>query len=329
MKYVEVVAEASSTETLIGVADKVKALDIRFFPVGEDGMRPCRMLIKDNHLQDALDITQSLLGAQATARIVVLPVDTILPKPDIEEDEVEEKAPETRESLLNTVEFNCRIDRDVIALMFLSALVASIGLIENSPAVVIGAMVIAPLLGPNLALSLGTALGELKLMRKAAKALAVGVLIALAVSSVVGLIWPEGFGESHELTSRTLVGMDAIALALASGAAAALSLTTGLSSILVGVMVAVALLPPAAAVGLSLGIGHWNGALGAAMLLAVNIVCINLSAKLVFLFKGMHPRKGVEAERARKVTYVYIGGWLVTLILLMVAIAWKKSYFTF
>ena len=88
MKYVEVVAEATSTDTLIGIADKVKALDIRFFPVGDDGMRPCRMLVRDDHLQEALDITQSLLGAQMTARIVVLPVETILPKPDIEEEEV-------------------------------------------------------------------------------------------------------------------------------------------------------------------------------------------------------------------------------------------------
>lgn len=326
MKYVEVVAEASSTQTLVGVADKVKAEDIRFGPIGEDDMRPCRLLVRDDRLQEALDLTQSLLGAQICSRIVVMPIETILPKPEIAEEEVEEKAPETRERLLATVERNCRLDRDVLGLIFLSALVASIGLIEDSPAVVIGAMVIAPLLGPNLALSLGTALGELALVRKSALTLAVGVLISLGVSITVGLLWPGEFGDSRELTSRTLVGMDSVALALASGAAAALSLTTGLSSILVGVMVAVALLPPAAAIGLMLGSAQWTGAIGAALLLAVNIVSINLAAKLVFLTKGIHPRKGVDADRARKVTLVYVFGWLVTLGGLMLAIYLKKRY---
>ncbi|QID17284.1 TIGR00341 family protein [Nitrogeniibacter mangrovi] len=326
MKYVEIVAEASSTQTLIGVADKVRALDVRFGPIGDDGMRQARLLLRDDRVQETLDLAQTLLGAQAQARVIVLPVEAVVPKPELEEEEAEDKAPELRETLLSNVERNCRLDRDVVGLIFLSALVATIGLIEDSPAVVIGAMVIAPLLGPNLALSLGTALGELKLVRQSARTLLVGVLISLAVSIGVGLLWPSSFAGSHELGARTLVGMDSVALALASGAAAALSLTTGLSSVLVGVMVAVALLPPAAAVGLMVGSAHWQDAVGAALLLAVNIVCINLAAKLVFLAKGIHPRKGVEAERARKVTIVYVIGWLITLACLMLAIYAKQVY---
>jgi len=325
MKYLEVVAEASSTPTLIAVADKVKAFDIRFGPIGDDGMRLCRLLVREDRSQEALDTLQTLLGAQHEARIVVLPIEATWPKPDPVVDEREETATEMRESLLATVERNCRVDRDAIGLIFLSTVVAAIGLIENSPAVVIGAMVIAPLLGPNLALSLGTALGELGLVRKSARALVTGVALALAISAVVGLVWPDDFTGSRELTTRTLVGLDAVALALASGAAAALSLTTGLSSILVGVMVAVALLPPAAAAGLMIGIAHWPEAIGAGLLLAVNIVCINLAAKLVFVVKGIHPRKGVDAERARRVTLVYVIGWLVTLAVLMTMIWLRRS----
>ena len=112
--------------------------------------------------------------------------------------------------------------------------------------------------------------------------------------------------------------MDSVALALASGAAATLSLTTGLSSVLVGVMVAVALLPPAATLGLMLGSGHAAQAIGAALLLAVNIVSVNLAAKLVFLIKGVRPRTWVEKDKARRAMLSYITVWVVTLIILII-----------
>jgi uncharacterized hydrophobic protein (TIGR00341 family) len=324
MKYLEVVAEAGSTQTLVALADKVKAFDIRFGPIGDDGMRTVRFLLREDRSQECLDLLETLLGAQTLARIVVLPIEATWPKPDPVVDEKEASATTMRESLLAAVEHSGRIDRNAIGLIVLSTLVAAIGLIEDSPAVVIGAMVIAPLLGPNLALSLGTALGELALVRRAALALVVGVALAVALSALVGLVWPGDFAGSHELSARTLVGLDTVALALASGAAAALSLTTGLSAVLVGVMVAVALLPPAAAAGLMIGVADWPAATGAALLLAVNIVCINLAAKLVFILKGIHPRKGVDAERARRVTAVYVVGWLVTLSALLVAI-WLRG----
>lgn len=100
--------------------------------------------------------------------------------------------------------------------------------------------------------------------------------------------------------ARTRLGYDSIALALASGAAGALSLTTRLPSALVGVMVAVALLPPAVALGYTLGAGQLKLAGGAAALLAVNIVCVNLSAQLVFFSKGIKPRTWLERRAARQ-----------------------------
>ena len=113
----------------------------------------------------------------------------------------------------------------------------------------------------------------------------IGFHHALSLSFALGAVW-QGELNSFELMSRTRVGFDSIALALVSGAAAVLSMATGLSSVLVGVMVAVALLPPCAVVGIMLGAGEYDLAAGAGLLLAVNIVCVNLSAKLVFLFKG-------------------------------------------
>ncbi|MDZ7803496.1 DUF389 domain-containing protein [Thiohalophilus sp.] len=91
--------------------------------------------------------------------------------------------------------------------------------------------------------------------------------------------------DSQELLLRTDVGLEGIALALASGMAAGLSLTSGVSATLVGVMVAVALLPPAATLGLMLGAGNYQYALGALLLLAVNVVCVNLAESVQILVK--------------------------------------------
>jgi uncharacterized hydrophobic protein (TIGR00341 family) len=185
--------------------------------------------------------------------------------------------------------------------------------------VVVGAMVIAPLLSPNIALALGTALGDTSLMLKAARTNGVGIGLALVLSLVIGLVWPVDI-RSHELMARTDVGMESIALALASGAAAVLSITTGLSSVLVGVMVAVALLPPTATLGLMLGAGQFQHALGAGLLLAVNIVCVNLAAKVVFLAKGIHPRTWWERKKARRAMALYILIWVASLALLVAVI---------
>ncbi|ALP54398.1 hypothetical protein Tel_15275 [Candidatus Tenderia electrophaga] len=319
MKYIEVIADDGSSATVAAIAAKVKALDFRFGMRDDAGMRQMRMLVSDNQLQAALDTLQNVLGAQPSARIVVLPVETSLPKADESERKQARSATAARESLYEQVEKNGRLDSNYLILVGLSTIVAAIGLIENNIAVVIGAMVIAPLLGPNLALSLGTALGDVALMRKSAKTLFAGVLLAVALAALLGAFWP-GDLSSPELTLRTVAEYDSIVLALASGAAAALSLTTGLSSVLVGVMVAVALLPPAATLGLMLGAGNTTPAMGAALLLAVNIVCVNLSSKLVFFLKGIRPRTWLEKETATRAMRVYILGWLVTLAVLIVII---------
>ena len=319
MKYVEVVADAGSADTVSAIADKHEVADYRAGVVGEDGLQPMRLLVADDKLQPVLDSLQTLLGAQPAVRIVVLPVEIALPKPSEEERKEEDAATAARESLYDGVEKNARLDLNFLVLVFLSTVVAAIGLIENSVAVVIGAMVIAPLLGPNLAFGLGTALGDVSLMRESVLTTAAGIALAVAVSVGIAMIWPFDI-VSPELASRTRVGLDSVALALASGAAAALSLTTGLSSVLVGVMVAVALLPPAVTLGLMVGHGDFGLAMDAGLLLAINLVCVNLACKVVFMIKGIHPRTWLEKEKAHHAMVIYILGWVVTLVILMAVI---------
>ena len=278
MKYVEVVANEGSAGTIQAIAEKAGAQDVRFGMVGEDKMQATRILVTSDKLQWVLDALQHILGAQPTAKIMVLNVEAFMPDLDEEASKRKDASVASREAIYGDVKKNARLNINFFVLLMLSTIVAAIGLIENNVAVVIGAMVIAPLLGPNLALSLGTALGDFDLVKLSIKTLLTGIIVAIALSLGIGFLWHTDL-TSPELMSRTVAGFDTVALALASGAAGALSLTTGLSSTLVGVMVAVALLPPAATIGLMLSQGHASLAIGAALLLAVNIVCVNLASK--------------------------------------------------
>ena len=144
------------------------------------------------------------------------------------------------------------------------------------------------------------------------------------MSFLIGLTGWVDLG-STELMSRTDVGLESVALALASGAAAALSMTSGLPSVLVGVMVAVALLPPTAALGMLLGGGYVSVAAGAGLLLAINIVSVNLAAKIVFMFKGVRPRTWLEQRKARQSTAANLIFWLVSLSILVGVILLRQS----
>jgi len=153
-------------------------------------------------------------------------------------------------------------------------------------------------------------------MIDSAKTIVLGVSIAIVLPYFMAHILSIPL-DGHEVLMRTHVGFDSVILALASGAAAALSITTGLSGVLVGVMVAVALLPPATVFGLMLGDERFDLAFNAGILLAINIVSINLSSKIVFLLKGISPRTWFEKEKAKHAMEWYISIWVITLIVLM------------
>jgi len=324
MKIIEVTAEQGNIDTVSGIAEQHKAQDFRLGYKGEDGRQAMRLLVADEQAQSVLDALQSALTAQPKVQIIVIPVEAVLPRPPEPVEKPKDKTAATREALYDSIEKNTRLDTNFVVLVLLSTVVATIGLIENNVAVVIGAMVIAPLLGPNLALALGTSLGDTDLIWKALRTNMAGIGLTLLLSWFIGLVGYVDLG-SAELMARTDVGLDSVALALASGAAAVLSMTTGLPSVLVGVMVAVALMPPATTLGIMLGSGHHEYAIGAGLLLAVNIVCLNLAAKVVFLLRGIGPRTWWEKEKARRATFTYIAIWIVSLIILLIAVySWHE-----
>lgn len=197
-----------------------------------------------------------------------------------------------------------------VVMTVLSGIIATAGLLLDSPATVVGSMVIAPLIGPAMAAAVGSVVGDSELFRRGIVLQMLGVLVAIMAATAFSIfvqltnlvppgLDPLSFSEVEERLSPNFLSL---AVAIGAGVAGALSLMTGISAALVGVMIAVALIPPAATVGIGIAYGEPALALGSAVLTAVNVLSINLAALVVLWYGGYHPEHFFRRDRARIAT---------------------------
>ncbi len=286
------------------------------------GVACINLLIEAGASEPVMDRLEQEFSGRPEFHVVLLPVEATAPRPE-EEPKTAEEPPKggriSREELYAEATQGIEVTSSFVALVALSVVVAAVGLVRDNTAVVIGAMVIAPLLGPNVTLSLATTLGDMSLARRSVAANLVGVGLVLALSALIGaIVHPDPTVPS--ILSRTSVGLSDVAVAFAAGAAGAIAYTSGIAGPVIGVMVAVALVPPLVTSGLLLGSGHVGQALGALHLTAVNLICINLSGVGTFLARGVRPRTWWEESRARKAARLAIALWSVLLVLLVAAL---------
>ncbi|MBW4046847.1 MAG: TIGR00341 family protein [Proteobacteria bacterium] len=295
-----------------------------------DGEVLIRILLDAEQIEAVLDLLGNRYTNEEGYRAVILPVEATLPRARADIDatrgqaRTEEKSPERigREELYEDIKEAAHCSRVYLVMVVLSTIVAAIGLYDNSVAIVIGAMVIAPLLGPNMAMALATTLGDLPLLWRALKTSVTGIGTAMALSVVLGVMLQVN-PASPEIATRAGLALGDLVVALASGAAGALAFTTGVSTTLIGVMVAVALLPPLVTSGLLLGGGHVVLAMDALSLLLMNVICVNLAGVATFLAQGIRPATWWEKNRAVKASRIALVLWaallagLIGLILLL------------
>ena len=327
MRLVEATFPASCSESVLRAVSRAKPVHWRMSDPNAEGTRVLHALYAGAGAQTLIDALHTLLEGRDDWRILILPVEATapaLPEPEDDGEKARRKRVAIREEVSSSVAKGAELGPDFLILTALSTIVAAIGLGANNVAVVIGAMVIAPLLGPVLAFSFATSLGDFALMVRAARTALAGLLLGFVLAFVMGIILPLDMG-STELTSRTRAGLDAVALALASGAAAALSIVTGISSALVGVMVAVALLPPAAAAGLFAGAGEYALASRALLLLTVNVVCVILAAQAVYAYKGVRPRTWLEQKSAKKAVRTNVVSLVALLAVLILIVLFAPA----
>ncbi|MEM8885963.1 MAG: TIGR00341 family protein [Planctomycetota bacterium] len=263
-----------------------------------------QLLVRTPDAEPLLDLLEQRFGRDEAFRAVLFRVHATIPAiPEPEKDEEPDKPPPgrvARAEIQNELAAGIDVGPVFLATVILSAIIASIGLMRDNVAVIIGAMVVAPLLTPNMALAFAVTVGDLTFARKALRTMVVGVSVGLAFALLVGWLFPFEIGT--EIRSRTEPAPVDMLLALASGAAGALAFTSGVSASLVGVMVAVALLPPLIVIGLMVAIGSWHDAAGATLLLAINTICVILAGVSTFAWRGVRPRTWWEKEKARKYT---------------------------
>jgi uncharacterized hydrophobic protein (TIGR00271 family) len=203
---------------------------------------------------------------------------------------------ERRREVLDQLSQSSSPNIDFYLLVVLSTSIATFGLITNSTAVVIGAMLVAPLMSPILGISLASVAGEERVFERALIALIWGIILAIALSAGIG--WtshalPLGALDSlpSEVLSRTRPSPFDLGIALAGGAAAAYALAQPqLSAALPGVAIATALVPPLCTVGIGLALGRYDVALGALLLFTTNLVAISFAGIVVFAALGFRPR---------------------------------------
>ncbi len=198
-------------------------------------------------------------------------------------------APQKRQDLQLGLLEESTLEINYMVLIFGSCAIATFGLISNSSAVIIGAMLIAPLMFPIRGLAFGALEGDLSLFRKGLQAIAVGtifsVVLALAIGSLIGL--PE-FGS--EVISRSKPNLIDLGIAVAAGGISGFAkIQPKVSGTLAGTAIAVALMPPICVIGLGLSHGDWSLSLGATLLYLTNLLGITLSCMLTFLITGYTP----------------------------------------
>ena len=185
--------------------------------------------------------------------------------------------------------------------LILAIFIASLGLNVNSTAVIIGAMLISPLMGPIIGMGLAVGISDLDLLKRSAKNYLVATVISVLTAAIYFSLSPITEARS-ELLARTSPTLYDVLIALLGGAAGILALATkGKGNVLPGVAIATALMPPLCTAGYGLAVGQASFFFGAIYLFFINTVFIALATYVGVRMMHFRSRQFVEAARLKKV----------------------------
>ena len=205
-----------------------------------------------------------------------------------------------------------------VSLMMLSTAIAVFGILADSTAVVIGAMLVAPLMFPVLGGAAAIVMGWPRRIVSRALLVAAGSVMAVVLAAMISFVIPGGISPlPTELMARTSPNLLDLGIALAAGAAGAYGqVRRHAAEALTGVAVAVALVPPLAVVGITLQLTEWQLALGATLLFFANIVGIVIAAAATFIAAGFvpgrNPLKG-HPQIVRAISWAAIAAIIVVI----------------
>lgn len=195
------------------------------------------------------------------------------------DDEIEEEV-HGRALTLASVARDARLNQKFLLLITLSAAIATLGLLQGSTAVVIGAMLVSPLLGPIMGVGFGLATLESALIKRSLVTMAAGMAVAILVAVLI--IWLSPIKDvTPEIRARTQPTLLDLGVAVVGGIAGVYAIMRKLSGVMVGVAIATALVPPLSTIGFGLATGRFDFALGASLLFLTNTLAIAFAATIV------------------------------------------------
>ena len=331
LRLIEMVVKNEDSFDVEGVLQDYPLIDFWKYN-SKDDKEIVKILVDAERTGKVLETLSNEFSNSEDFRIVLLPADATLPESEIQREKESKRKrfnffSKTEhlsiEELFNDISDKSELNIDYISLVVLSTLVAAVGILQGSNVMIIGAMVIAPLLGPNMAMSLGTTLGDFSFIKKSFVTSLAYIFSVIVVSFIIGLILKPD-SAAGVLSQYSTASLGDVILSLAAGAAGALSFTIGLSTMLVGVTVSLAVLPSLVTLGIMLGASYYGGAYGALLLFLTNIICINLAGVLTFLIQGIHPVKWWQEEKAKKATIGAVILWAILLGALLLLIFSQK-----
>ena len=224
--------------------------------------------------------------------------------------------PRDHADLLQDLRAGSQWNRDFVSMLGLAAAIASLGLMQNSAAVVIGSMLLAPLMTPMIGMGLALAQSNVMLARQCGKTILMGVLLTLAVSALLGMVTPSRETLSPEILTRGQPNVLDLLIALGAAVAATIAMSRpNISGAIAGVAIATALVPPLCSVGLSLAHGSWDNSLGALLLFSTNLVAIILASTITFRLIGILPARALPRHRRA------VGALTLALVVALIAFA--------
>jgi uncharacterized hydrophobic protein (TIGR00341 family) len=230
------------------------------------------------------------------------------------------------EEILSVLEGPATINLNYIALVILSAILAAFGLVDENVVIIIGAMIVAPLMGPIALTSLGAITPGRGYLFKGFVAESLGITLTVIVGFIVGqMVRIKDVEEyNREIASRTVLSETVVIFALVSGIAAGIIIVKGSNLSIVGVAIAASLAPPAANIGLLLAANDISNAINTSILLTINILSINFACSLIFLLFGLASKSGTSkrqseiASRSNRIITFSVGLTLMIMVILII-----------
>tara|TARA_Y100001972_G_C7659337_1_gene332313 strand:- start:140 stop:1111 length:972 start_codon:yes stop_codon:yes gene_type:complete len=322
MRLLEVIVK-DKPEEIEKLLDENHVIECWTYP-SDKGEKIIKILIQDEHASDML----AILEKSHYHRVIIYPIEGTMPKVESSIKKEDDKIrigkfiAISKEELYHDVGEPVSLTVNYILMVVLSSFVAGIGILKDNIAIIIGAMVIAPFLGPNMSLAFGTILGDWSIIRKSISAGIVATTLALIIS----MIWGYAAGDLSEITFDPAINYQDILLALICGFAGVISVISGQGATLVGVMVAAALLPPLMRGGLLLGAEDYRNAINSFLIFIANVISLNIAGIVTFYLAGIKPSNWWEKGVAKKKTRTALIIWTIALIIIILSIVLIRSW---